>query len=83
MTAMFSENAQAVLRFLQANVDKDLTANAIAEAINITPRSANGTITGLQRKGLVERVEVEGIEKKVVRLTKAGATADPAAEKAE
>jgi hypothetical protein len=49
----------------------------------MTPRSVNGTVTGLQKKELVVRQEVEGFEKKVIRLTAAGAGFDPEAEKAE
>lgn len=83
MAAMFSENAQAILKFLQANKGSDLTAPAIAEATGLTTQSVNGVVTGLQRKGLTIREEVEGFEKKVIRLTAAGEQVDPAAEKPE
>lgn len=81
MAAMFSENAQTVLRYLQANVSAQLTADDIAEGTGLSSKSVNGIATGLQKKGLTERVEVEGIEKKVIRLTAAGEQVDPAAEK--
>ncbi len=81
MAAMFSENAQTVLRYLQANVKAQLTADDIAEGTGLSARSVNGVATGLQKKGLTERVVVEGIEKKVIRLTPAGEQVDPAAEK--
>jgi DNA-binding MarR family transcriptional regulator len=81
MAAMFSENAQTVLRFLQANVKGQYTADDIAEATGLPSKSINGIATGLQKKGLTERVEVEGIEKKVIRLTDAGKQVDPSAEK--
>ena len=81
MTAMFSEKAQAVLTFMQANQGADLTAAAIAEAAGIEKKSITGGINGLQRKGLVYREEVEGQKDKLVRLTAEGAVADPNAEK--
>lgn len=81
MTAMFSENAQTVLRFLQANVNGQFTADDIAEGTGLSSKSVNGIATGLQKKGLTERVVVDGIEKKVIRLTAAGEQADPDAEK--
>lgn len=81
MAAMFSENAQTVLRFLQGNVKGQFTADDIAEGTGVSSKSVNGIATGLQKKGLTERIEVEGIEKKVIRLTAAGEQVDPAAEK--
>lgn len=83
MAKVLSENAAKVLSFLQANASADLTADAIAEALGMAPRSVNGTVTGLQKKGLVVRQEVEGFDKKVVRLTGEGAGFDPDMEKAE
>lgn len=83
MAKVLSENAAKVLSFLQANASADLTADAIAEALGMTARSVNGTVTGLQKKELVVRQEIEGFEKKVIRLTQAGASFDPEAEKAE
>lgn len=80
---MFSDNAQAVIKFLQANAGSQYTANDLAEALGLTPRQINGTATGLQKKGITERVEVEGIEKKVIRLTDAGLTVDPEMDKPE
>lgn len=81
MAQMFSENAQAVLRYLQADPNGQYTADDLADALGLTSRQINGTATGLQKKGLTERVVVEGIEKKVIRLTPEGLGVDPAAEK--
>lgn len=81
MTAMFSEKAQAVLSFLQANQKADLTAGAIAEAAGIEKKSITGVLNGLQKKGLVVREVVEGQKDKLIRLTPEGAVADPYAEK--
>ena len=85
---MFSENAQAILKFLQANQNVDNTLATIAEGVGLPERSVNGTLVSLQREisghgKLIERVEVEGFDKKVIRLTAEGAAADPAAEKPE
>jgi len=81
MAQMFSENAQAVLRYLQADPNGQYTADDLADALGLTSRQINGTATGLQKKGLTERIVVEGIEKKVIRLTPEGLSVDPAAEK--
>lgn len=81
MTAMFSEKAQAVLTFMQANTKADLTASIIAENTGIEKKSITGVLNGLARKGLIERVEVEGQKDKLVRLTADGLVVDPEAEK--
>ena len=85
MTMMFSTNAQAVLKFLQANPNGDFTADMIAEATGLSAASVNGTVTGLSRanKGFAVREEVEGIEKKVIRLTAKGMQVNPEMEKPE
>lgn len=81
MAAMFSDNAKTVLTFLQAHNGEDLTSKGIAEALDIAPRSITGVLNGLARKGLVERVVVEGEKDKRIVLTADGAVADPNAEK--
>jgi len=81
MAQLFSENAQAVIRYLQADPDGQYTADDLADALGLTSRQINGTATGLQKKGITERVVVEGIEKKVIRLTPEGLAVDPAMEK--
>ncbi|HAH19142.1 MAG TPA: hypothetical protein DCL29_09110 [Eubacterium sp.] len=81
MAAMFSDNAKAVLTFLQKNSQSDLTSKMIAETLGIEPRSITGVLNGLQRKGLVVREVVEGEKDKLIRLTAEGAAADPNAEK--
>ena len=80
---MFSEKAAAVLSFLQARPTENVTAKDIAASTGIETKSITGVINGLARKELVYREEVEGIEKKVIRLTEAGKAADPMAEKSE
>lgn len=81
MAQLFSENAQNVIRFLQADPNGQYTADDLAEALGLTARQINGTATGLQKKGITERVVVEGIEKKVIRLTAEGLSVDPAMER--
>lgn len=83
MAFVLSEKAQSVLAHLQATAGTDETFVEIAAATGLEARSVNGTITGLAKRGLVERVEVENFDKKVVRLTDAGRTFDPMTEKVE
>ena len=80
---VYSEKAQAVLSYMQANQWADLMANDIANATGIETKSITGVLNGLQKKGLVERIEKEGFAKKVVKLTAQGATVDPREEKPE
>lgn len=73
-----SENGKKILKHLQENIGTDETAVMIAEKLGMPARTANGVITmSLQRPGLVERVEVDGLDKKVVRLTPAGKAFNP------
>lgn len=81
MAAYLSENAQAVVKYLQANPGAQCTADDLAEALGLTARQINGTATGLQKKGITERIVVDGIEKKVIQLTPEGAAIDPEMEK--
>ena len=80
MSYVLSEKAQAILTHLQATAGTDETFVEIAEATGLEGRSVNGTITGLAKRGLVERVEVENFDKKVIRLTEAGKVFDPMTE---
>lgn len=81
---LFSENARTILMHLQANNGVDETAEMIAEATGLPVKTVNGCVTSaLQRKGYTVREEVEGFEKKVIRLTPAGVDIDPDAEKPE
>lgn len=80
---VLSEKAQAILAHLQATAGTDETFVEVAAATGLEGRSVNGTVTGLAKRGLVERVEVEGFDKKVIRLTDAGRVFDPMTEKVE
>lgn len=83
MAQMFSDNAQVILNFLQDNPNVNMTANDLAEAVSLAPRTVNGCVTGLARRGLAvrEEAEIDGKTVKYVRLTDEGLTADPYAEK--
>lgn len=73
-----SENGKKILKHLQENIGTDETAVMIAEKLGMPARTVNGVITmALQRPGLVERVEVDSMDKKVIRLTPAGKAFNP------
>lgn len=82
------ENTKLVFEFLKENVDKDLTAADVAEALDFDKRRVDGIFTSaLQRKGYGVREEAEveladGTHKKVkyLRLTEEGYALDPDAE---
>lgn len=80
--AMFSENAQKVLTFLQSNPTVDMTGKELAEAAGVPTRSITGVVNNLVKKELVVREEVEMGENtvKFIRLTEAGQQVDPLAE---
>lgn len=79
MAKQFSDSAQAVLTFLQANPVVDITSKELADAVGVAQKSITGVLTGLQKKGLVVREDaVRGDEKvKYIRLTDSGKTVDP------
>ena len=79
MAKQFSDSAQAVLTFLQANPIVDITSKELADAVGVAQKSITGVLTGLQKKGLVIREDaVRGDEKvKYIRLTDSGKTVDP------
>lgn len=83
MAKMFSDKAIAVLSYLQANQGANLMASDIAAATGVEPKSVNGVITGLAKRGFVQRVENPEFEKKLVVLTDEGKTVDPNMEKEE
>lgn len=83
MAYLFSENSQKILRHLQANVGTDETVAMIAEKVGMTEKAANAVVlSGLQRRDCAYRVEVDGFDRKVIRLTEKGKTIDPQIEKA-
>lgn len=81
------ENSKVVLKYLQDNVGKDLTAADVAEALGLEKRSVDGIFTAFQKKELgfrqeAERETEEGkhVTVKYLRLTETGATYDPSTE---
>lgn len=83
MANKLSDNAQRVLTFLQEHDGEDMTHKDIAEALDISPRSVTGTVTGLQKKGFAERVETDDPKVKYIRATSAGLDLDVTADLAE
>lgn len=83
MSKVLSEKAAAVLTHLQATAGTDEDFRAVAAGAGIDPKAVTGVVNGLVKKGLVERVEVEGMDTKVIRLTAQGAVFNPDEEKVE
>lgn len=85
MAKMFSENAQKVIGFLQANPNVQLTSSELAGAVGLQPRVLNGTVTPLCSKGFTVRepVVVGDKEVKFILLTDAGKAVDINADKPE
>jgi len=84
MAYVLSDNARAVLSFLQENPQVELTKKELAEQTDIAPRSVVGVVNGLKKRGLVNdpEKEFEGEGSiKVVVLTEDGAAFDVDAEK--
>lgn len=83
-----SENTVKVINHLKSLNGADVTANDVAEALDLTGRQVNGIFTGgIQRKGLgireaAEVVLEDGTHKavKFLKLTDAGMAFDPEAE---
>lgn len=79
------ETTRKVFEYLKANDGKDMTSADIAEALGMTIKSVDGSVTaGLQRKGLAYREPAEatledGTHKavKLIRLTDEGRNFDP------
>ena len=86
--AKMSENSRKVFDYMMSIGDTDVTANDIATALGLSPKSVNGIITqAFQKKGLMERIPAEmenpdGTHKaiKLIKLTEAGKQLDPDAE---
>lgn len=73
-----TDKGVAMLKYLQANDGTDMTANEIAEDLDMAPIAVNGVINGLVKKGLAFREEATvevGEDQKVLKfivLTDAG-----------
>jgi len=84
--AKMSENSRKVFDYVRSIDGRtEVTANDIAEALGLSPKSVNGIITqAFQKKGLMERIPAEieledGSHKgvKFIKLTAAGRDFDP------
>lgn len=86
--AKMSENSRKVFDYMMSIGDTDVTANDIAEALGLSPKSVNGIITqAFQKKGFMERIPAEienedGTHRgvKLIKLTEAGRSLNPDAE---
>lgn len=83
---MLKENSKAVFNYVKAHDTEDITAKDIAAALGKESRSVNGTLTALQRKGLIARIPAEETNDdgthtsiKLIRLTDEGKVFDPEA----
>ena len=90
--AVMKENTRKVLDYLKANDGADLTAADVAAALDLDPRSVNGSFTSFCKKGLGVREEAQiqdektgkYVDVKFLKLTDAGLSYDPdAAEDAD
>lgn len=80
-----SEKSRKVFDYMVSIGDKNVTANDIAEALGLSPKSVNGIITqAFQKKGLMERIPAEienedGTHRgvKLIKLTEEGKAFDP------
>lgn len=52
-----SQNAIAVIKFLQSNKGLDFTVHDVAAALGLSYQTVGGVFTGLVKKGLGVRVE--------------------------
>jgi hypothetical protein len=81
--AVMKENTRRVLDYLKENQGADLTAADVAAALDLDPRSVNGSFTSFCKKGLGVReeaqVEKDGkyVDVKFLKLTDAGIAFDP------
>lgn len=86
--AAMKENTRKVFEYLKAHNDEDLTAQDIADILELEKRQVDGIFTSaFQRKKLGERIEAErendkGTHDKVkyLKLTELGMNYDPDAE---
>ena len=76
-----TDNSRRVFGFLKEHYGEDLTANNIAEALEVSVATVTGSVNGLVKKGYAVRNEVTGEDdKKVIKyitLTEEGYNFDP------
>lgn len=81
------ENTRKIFDYVKEHDGEDFTAKDIAAALDLSPKSVNGSITSFTKKKLMTRVEAEienadGTHDKVklIQMTDAGREFDPDAE---
>ena len=75
-TYLLSDKARTIMDVLQNTVGQDLDAPQLAEETDLPCKTVNAVATALARRGLVCRVEVEGRDRKIIRLTEEGEVFD-------
>ena len=89
--AALKENSKNIFYYVKEHEHENITAKDIAEALGLTDKQVNGSVTAaFQRKELMARVEAEretenGTHQKVkyIVLTEKGRAFDPEAPEAE
>lgn len=92
---MMSEKTKTVLEYLKSIGNENVTSADIAEALGLEKKSVDGVVTsGLQRKGLAERVvaqiavdqedgSTKYVDVKFIKLTEAGKAFRPGVDDVE
>ena len=85
--AALKENTKAIFNYVRDNAGTDFTYTDIADALGIPAKSVTGSLTSLQKKGLIVREDAvvetaDGTTAKVkfIRVTDLGKSFDPGAE---
>lgn len=77
MSKPLSENARTILAYMKENFGANITAVQAAEDLGLGRKTVDAIVTALAKRSLAERTVVEGVEKKVIGLTKEGLAFDP------
>lgn len=64
------ESTRAIYDYIDAHDNENFTAQDIADALGIGVKSVNGTITSFQKRGMVQREEVNTIYGKIKYIRK-------------
>lgn len=76
-----TDNSRRVFGYLKEHYGEDLTANNIAEALDVSVATVTGSVNGLVKKGYAVRNEVKGEDEKkpikYITLTEEGYNFDP------
>lgn len=68
------EGTRKVWDYIVTHANEDITSQRIADALGVSKKSVDGSVTSFQKKGLTirEEVPVEGGTVKYIRLTEDG-----------